>query len=66
VRSEGVEEVHRRYFHSIIHFCRSTPGCWERKTGEEADIGKIRNILRTFVSEAKKVKDNKTENVGVK
>jgi hypothetical protein len=43
VKSEEAEEVHPRYFDSIIHFCRSTPGCYssERKTSEKEDIGKI-------------------------
>jgi hypothetical protein len=66
VRSDGVEEVRRRYFHSVIHFCRSTPGCWDRKAGEEEDIGKIRNILRSVMSEAKKVEDKKRGNVNIK
>ena len=59
---EGVQEVRRRYFDLIIHFCRSTPVCWGgRKTGERGNIGgKITNILRTSMSELKKVKDKKT------
>ena len=31
--TEDLREVLRRYFDSIIHFCRSAPGCWDRKTG---------------------------------
>jgi hypothetical protein len=47
VSTEDLREVLHRYFDSIIHFYRSTPGCWNRKTGEEKDVGKITNILST-------------------
>ena len=58
--TEDLREVLRCYFDSIIHFCRSTPGCWDRKTGGGAgggrgvDVGKITNVMRTSMSAAKK------------
>jgi hypothetical protein len=46
MKSEEAEEVHPRYFDSIIHFCRSTSGCcsWGPKTSEKDDIGKQKYI----------------------
>ena len=38
--TEDLREVLRRYFDSIIHFCRSAPGCWDRKTGGESGCWK--------------------------
>jgi hypothetical protein len=65
VRTEDVEKVYRRYFDSIIHFCRSTPGYWDRKEREKEDIGRIKYISRTGMSDVYKVNDKKKKRISV-